>query len=441
MRRASRHHRRTDTEAPTRVAIRGLLVGAALIAALYLAMSLFNGVPGRGYGHVDVSFKDAGNIKKHDGVRIRGVRVGQVETTDVDDAGRVVVSLQLEPGLAIPSDTKVAVRANGLLGARFIDLSPGKASDDVSGGGTLRAGDDALTFGVPDALDTFDKETRGALAVAVGGLGQGLLGRGTQVNQTVEDVAREIPGAIAFLDTQLTAPAANRALVPSLRSGVDALDASRNELAALLAPTDRALQPFIDRREPLQRTLTDAPSSLVALGAATREGRPLLAALRALSVSAEKTLAGAPAGLRQARALLKEAPASLGPAGMLLRAVDPTVPEVLKTTGALKPVLTPLRAGLDSAIPTVVTLGRYGCDLKSWTTGWRSMTSWGGTGSGPAGPAAAFRLLLIPPSPAELLGTSDQSSGLTYKDPYAAPCSYPSTTHLNLVPTTKARNR
>jgi hypothetical protein len=216
-------------------------------------------------------------------------------------------------------------------------------------------------------------------------------------------------------------PAANRALLPSLRSGLHALDTNRRGLGDLLDPAADAVAPLADQRRAVQAALDSAPPTLRAAAGGLHRGRELLASVRSLATEARATLASAPKGLHATTALLGEARSPVRRAGGLLRVAGPAVPDVLRITRALRPVLKPLRGGLDAARPTVAALGRYGCDIQSFATTWRSMTGFGGPGEGPAGAAMAFRLQVTPPAPGEAFGVPDRQS---HKDPYSPPCRY-----------------
>src|SRR5207253_997437 len=142
----------------------------------------YNGVPGRSYSTVYVEVPQIGNLLQHDQVRIAGVRVGQVERRSITPDGHTRLALQLEPGVSLPADTTVAIRASGLLGARYVQLVPGRSTRVLASGSTIRAPGSSITIGLPEALDTFDAQTRGALGSTLGELGTGLLGHGTQLN-------------------------------------------------------------------------------------------------------------------------------------------------------------------------------------------------------------------------------------------------------------------
>ena len=59
-------------------------------------------------------------------VKMKGVRVGQVEDIDIgDDVESVVVTLSLNPGTPIPEDTRAVMTSIGITGLKFIELTGG----------------------------------------------------------------------------------------------------------------------------------------------------------------------------------------------------------------------------------------------------------------------------------------------------------------------------
>jgi virulence factor Mce-like protein len=422
--RPRRTNRRYDHEPPMRVLGRGLVVSALIVAFGWLATTFYSGVPFRDYEYVQASVPRIGSLLENDPVRIGGVRVGQVKAIGLGPEGASELVLQLEPGTDIPADTKIRIRASGLLGARFVELVPGTERTLLAEGESIRGGDDALTFGATDALDTFDDETRGALRPLLGELGSGLAGRGRDVNDTLRIGAREIgPTTELFGTLNDSADAVDR-LLPSLRAGVEPLDRNRGALTRLLRPADRALQPFVDERDATRAALTEAPSTLAAGNAGLSAARPLLVAARSLAGEARTTLPGTPAALRATAALLRESDQPLDRADRLLKRAATTVPEALRLTGALQPVLTPLAEMLDEVTPMVRKVAPYGCDIKNFGAVFRSMTGFGTrAGGGPNGPAMQFRLQAASPLPEEALSLQDTSASIV-RDGYPTPCKY-----------------
>jgi len=427
-----RARRRTDHVPPRRTLLRASGVLALLLFAAFVAVTSYDGVPGRAYRTVYASVPQSGNLILHDQVRVRGVRVGQVLATSVDDDGRARLTLQLEPGVDLPADTGVRVRANGLLGARYVELVPGTRPQQLADGATVRGGEDSLTFGVSEALTTFDRDTRGALGTSIRELGAGLVGRGAGVNETLRVFRPALPEFRTLAAEILRPPGAVRRLLPSLDAGVGALDANRRDLVDGLRPASDALVPLVARRRSVQRTLERAPAALAAADAGLGEGVRLLAAARALVTQAGRTLPPATGGVRAATALLRESPKPLRRADALLRQVTPTVPEVLRVTTAASPLLKPLRDGLDELVPILHQVARYDCDIVNFATVFRSMTGFGGgAGEGPNGPAMAFRLQVIAPMLGESARVPDPA-GLVQRDGYPEPCKYLSKPYTNV---------
>jgi phospholipid/cholesterol/gamma-HCH transport system substrate-binding protein len=425
-RRAQRH----DTIPPRKVVFRALLSTGVVVGLVALALSIYGGAPWNSYKTIYVTVPDTGNLRAHDPVRIAGVLVGQVSGISVTQTGDARLALQINSGTKLPTGTTFALRANGLLGSRYVQLLPGHGSTELADNTTLRGGTDSLSYGVPEALNVFNQETRGKLGSMITGLGQGLLGRGTGLNQTIQQISAESKPAQLLVHSLIAANL--QSLIPDLDTLSRPLDSARTVIGKLLAPTAKALQPFDSQRSALQNALTQAPSALQATIAGLGNGERLLDAADNLALQAQQVLPLAPDGFRQATALLADSNPALREARLLLVNLEPTVPAVLRVTHGLSPVLDPFSNALGLAIPIVDQLGPYGCNVENTAAVLRSMTGYGGTGSGPDGPAMAFRLEIVAAPPTEILGTKDYT-GLVKRVGYAPPCTnladtYPTST-------------
>jgi phospholipid/cholesterol/gamma-HCH transport system substrate-binding protein len=430
--------RRRETRRPYHVVASGLAVIGVLLGLGYAALRTPNGVPGVPYKTFYASVPDPGNIQPHNDVRIGGVRVGQVIGVKPRNQ-RALVELKLSPGTEdLPKDTTVFVRAQGLLGARFIELQPGSSREQLEEGATIRGGARALTYGLPETLNTFDAPTRRRLGDTVDGLGAGLLARGDELNKALRAAP---PAGRQFLVAEraiLSRPRAARRLVPSLESGVAAIDRSREDIARGIAPAADALQPFVDRRDALAGTLDEAPPALRSAQSGLDEGRRLLAGARVLATAAADTLPDAPGGLRAASALLRESRVPLQRSVVLLRQVRPAVPAALRVVRRVSPLLHPLRRAFDDLDPIVARLGRHACDIDNFGENWRSALGYGiaptgdpagvandtALASGFIGPLQAFRIGVFLSPTWGVQGVSQSSSPPGNQDPYAAPCKF-----------------
>lgn len=89
---------------------------------------------------IKASFDDLSGIAAGSQVRIGGVKVGVVESLDLDPKTFLAnAHMTIQNDVKLPKDSSAAVVSNGLLGEKFIKLEPG--GDDA----TLAAGD-AIKF-------------------------------------------------------------------------------------------------------------------------------------------------------------------------------------------------------------------------------------------------------------------------------------------------------
>lgn len=420
-----RRRRRTDAPRPAKQVVAGLVVTALVGCFVAFGTSAQNGVPTASYDEVFAKFEDVGNLKAHDEVRIAGTRVGQVLDTTTD--GRTsTVKVQLESGIgALPADTTAEVRGRGLLGTRFLELRPGTSRASLAPGATIASAEVGVTNGVPDVLDTFDRQTRGELGNVIKGLGGSLAGNGRRLNDNI-GFAPELLGGIERLGTEvLRDREAAETFLPKASRGLAAFDGAREELAWSLRPFADGVQVFEDHRDGVHRTLSETPTTLASARSGLTAGRRVLTAVRDLTTAVEGTLPAAPAALEQTARTLRRSRPGLDATTDLLGGLRPTVPHVLRITRAVSPQLKPFRAALDTALPLVRTLGARSCDVQQFAAHWRSSLGTGTVGGndigGDTGPLNQFRIHLIA-GPNALTGLSPTPVPFADTDFYAPNC-------------------
>src|ERR1700722_13288010 len=118
----------------------GLFVLLGFVALFFLATQLpsaglkFNTAK-RGY-HVTANFDNIGDLKVGSPVTMSGVSVGEVESIRFDSkVYQAVVGLRLDPQYnAIPDDSFASIQTQGLLGGKYIGLSPGGSETFLKNG-------------------------------------------------------------------------------------------------------------------------------------------------------------------------------------------------------------------------------------------------------------------------------------------------------------------
>ncbi len=136
----------------------GVFVLLGIVCLGYLAINLgkLELFGNTGYA-VFADFASVAGLKIGDPVEIAGVRVGKVESIGlVDDNARV--TLRVEPQVKLQEDVIASVRARGLIGDKFILISPGASDKIISPGGKIRD-----TESPPDITDLIGKVVGGDL--------------------------------------------------------------------------------------------------------------------------------------------------------------------------------------------------------------------------------------------------------------------------------------
>jgi phospholipid/cholesterol/gamma-HCH transport system substrate-binding protein len=114
---------------PVKIGAISLMVLALLMAMAFKAEDL----PLIGGGTTYYAdFSEAGGLKPGDEVRIAGVRVGKVDSVDLD-GGHVKVAFKVKTDSGFGSDTQAAIKIKTLLGAMYLDLEPAGPGQLASG--------------------------------------------------------------------------------------------------------------------------------------------------------------------------------------------------------------------------------------------------------------------------------------------------------------------
>ena len=124
----------------------GLFVLSGLIGIFFLAFRIGKSeFIGQKTYELTAVFNNLSGVSENARVEIAGVRVGSVETIELNDDFQATVTLKLPIYLRLDDDTIAAVKTSGLIGDWFIELLPGGS------GIQLEPGD--LIFDTQSAID------------------------------------------------------------------------------------------------------------------------------------------------------------------------------------------------------------------------------------------------------------------------------------------------
>lgn len=430
---ARTQRRRRDRPRARITFLRGALVTLVLMLLGWQALKLYNGVPTTNYKEVYVSTPIIGNLLSHDAVRVAGKRVGQVLDTDIGSDGQPRIKLQLNPGTKLPADSKVLIRANGLLGARYVELKPGKSSALLEAGDVLRGTEASYTYGLPEAIDVFNSETRGGMQSSFRNLGAGMLHNGQGLNELLKIARVQTPNFKDVMDSVLAREGAAGRLFPSLASGMTAFARNTSYVKPWTNAVSAALAPINAERENTRKAIEELPAMLHGVTYGTGLGRDLLASVNDLASAAQETLPPLPSGMRALSALLRT---GQGPIQRLHPKFINQVRAGLNAPFDGAPALQELAPRADQLFknikPLLTEVADHSCDIRNGVASLRSVTGFEqNSAAGEQGAAMAFRMQVVPGG-LDQVGLGDTT--VVKRAGYPKDCTYDSKPYPQFVP-------
>ena len=124
----------------------GVFVLAGLACLAYLAIHLGKTeLFGGGY-RVAAYFDNISGLKPGAAVEVAGVEVGRVESITLSSGDRAKLVLRLHQGFKIYDDAIASIRTKGIIGDKFVKLSPGSSGKVVANGGKIRDTESAVEW-------------------------------------------------------------------------------------------------------------------------------------------------------------------------------------------------------------------------------------------------------------------------------------------------------
>lgn len=223
----------------------------------YLAFTRHIPFTGHGYT-LNAVFKNSANIADRSPVRIAGVEVGQVLSTEpAGDATRVTFTVTDE-GRPIKEDSAATIRPRIFLeGNFFIDLDPGSPSaEEMATESTIPVSRTAVSVQLDEVLTSLQAPVREDLTVTLEEYGgNALMRRPTRLeNLTHDPAARGLTGAEALNETFTWGGAAGRSVSQVLESfrGTEPRDLRR-----MIAGSARAFGALSANQENLRNLITN----------------------------------------------------------------------------------------------------------------------------------------------------------------------------------------
>lgn len=122
----------------------GIFVIVGLVCLGYLSINLGKvEFFGTGYYVVRAEFERAGGIKSGASVEIAGVEVGRVKSIKLENY-QAVLFLSIRNDVRIQEDAIASIRTKGIIGEKYIQITPGGSEVFIADGGRIRETESAL---------------------------------------------------------------------------------------------------------------------------------------------------------------------------------------------------------------------------------------------------------------------------------------------------------
>jgi phospholipid/cholesterol/gamma-HCH transport system substrate-binding protein len=124
----------------------GIFVLIGILSVAYLTVKLGKlELLADNYYVLDARFQSVSGLKKGAQIEIAGVPVGKVDTISFDHEHQVaLVKLKIELGVVLTDDVIASIKTAGLIGDKYIKLSPGGSDTVLKAGDTIIETESAL---------------------------------------------------------------------------------------------------------------------------------------------------------------------------------------------------------------------------------------------------------------------------------------------------------
>lgn len=120
-----------------------LLLGILSLAYLSIRLAKLEVVGGSGQV-VYAEFEKAGGVKSGAVVEIAGVEVGKVRSIRLNENYEALVELSIDKEVQLQKDVIASIKTKGIIGEKYIQLTPGGSEKFIDNGGKIRETESAI---------------------------------------------------------------------------------------------------------------------------------------------------------------------------------------------------------------------------------------------------------------------------------------------------------
>jgi len=119
-----------------------LLMGILSLAYMSVKLGKLE-VMGGGSYTLYAEFEKVGGIKPGAVIEIAGVDIGTIKSIRLDNY-QALIELSIRNGVKIQEDAIASIKTKGLIGEKYVQISPGASEKILTGGGKIRETESAI---------------------------------------------------------------------------------------------------------------------------------------------------------------------------------------------------------------------------------------------------------------------------------------------------------
>ncbi|WP_132992201.1 MCE family protein [Gordonia zhaorongruii] len=247
-----------------------------VIATAMLGLTIAN-AGGGGRSGFKAIFTDAAMLNPGDDVRIAGVRVGKVESVEITDRNKAMVTFNVDRD-ALPASTQIHIRYRNLTGLRYVGLEkgPGNAAQKVKPGFVFGADPKVenthpavnlteLFNGFRPLFKQIAPEDVNKLAETVIKVFQGDMD--TTISQLISQTS-ELTNALADKDKVIGD------MITNLTKVLDTVNRNDEQFSSLLINTEKLVSGLASQRNSVGSAITSVSNLTTVTGSLLSKSRP-----------------------------------------------------------------------------------------------------------------------------------------------------------------------
>jgi phospholipid/cholesterol/gamma-HCH transport system substrate-binding protein len=249
-----------------------VVVGAislAVLAALLLAAFRAEDLPLIGGGDTYYAeFSEAGGLRVDDEVRIAGVRVGKVQSIELD-GDKVRVAFRVETDSEFGDASQAAIKVKTLLGSMYLALVPA-GSGQLDEDATIPVERTSSPF---DVVEAFSGLAETSAEIDTDQLAESLSTLADLTRNTPKEFRGALQGVSALSQTIVSRDRQINSLLKNLQRVSSVLDDRDQDIIALMRDSDVLFRALVSRRDAIHKLLVSTSTLSKELTALVSQSR------------------------------------------------------------------------------------------------------------------------------------------------------------------------